>query len=249
MGFRPFEHVQRFEIEKCVMAIAGPAACVDEVGIAELFHPVHPVMAMHDGADVFHRHIIVALYPVDGPEADMFGAGAERLVHLLPVIKRAVGMDQPDRTCLCFNLHSERQRAQGLTYFRLLAVFKVEQPVPAMKQMIDMGVGITERMSPSQKVMIALNGENPGLGQPVEHRTGLRAAVDKITHRKKPVFARVKADTGKPVFQRSKTAMNIAHRKVAARLVLFDDLELRRGHWGGSSGRQRVVAALGRVTA
>jgi hypothetical protein len=73
--------------------------------------------------------------------------------------------------------------------------------------------------------MVALNGVEPWLLQPIQNLLTLRPTVDQIAYAEQPINCRVEPELIKRILQASKTPVDITDNEVAAGRVAIKALD------------------------
>ena len=134
---------------------------------------------------------------------------------MLPIVAGAVGVDQADGAVGRGHFHRQGQGLQlpgdGVEQFRGGG----GEPAAAVFQHIDLRIRVAQGEAPGHEVVVAADGVEPRLRQPVQHLGRFRPAIDQIADGEQPVLRRVEADVRQCLLQRGEAAVDVAHGKVA----------------------------------
>ena len=145
-------------------------------------------MPVHDCVDVFNNTVVAQVVPICRPQASSCGAAHFRQpfqidgVHVLPVVKRAVSMDQAHWAVRGLNFEREGQGGEALANASECVAVEIVEPFATMNEVVNFCEWQALGAAPGQKVMIAADGVKPPLVQPGEHLVRFRAPVYQVAN-------------------------------------------------------------------
>ena len=143
------------------MASAIPAPGVDKKDVAKFDHCRNGPVAMHYCQDVFDYAGVAEVVSIRRPKASSCRAAHSgqpvqiKGVHLLPVVKRAVGVHQSNDAGRCLNFKRKGQGGEALANAFELVAGEIVEPFTAMEKVVDFMEGQAQGAARGHQVMIA----------------------------------------------------------------------------------------------
>ena len=143
---------------------------------------------MHDCEDIFYQAVVAQVVPICRPKASSCRAAHSRqpiqidAVHVLPVVKRTICVDQAHSACQRLNFEREGQGREALANAVELVAVEIIEPFAAVQKVLNFRERLAKGAAPGHQIVIAADGMEPGFVEPSEHFVRFRASVNQVAN-------------------------------------------------------------------